>query len=135
MTRWFFVTKFKWLAYYIDVTDLNLERIMKMKKDITKKLKLGVGMALMASCSQMAMSSGGGDKSKLVDVKVEMEKCLGVAKKGKNDCGNTTKKHSCSGQAAVDNDPTEWVYTRKGTCDKIGGKVWKTKWKAIQAKM
>ncbi len=50
------------------------------------------------------------------------EKCMGIAKKGMNDCG--TSKHSCAGQAAVDGDPEEWVYVPKGTCSKIvNGKV------------
>ncbi len=49
----------------------------------------------------------------------KMEKCYGVAKKGMNDCGNA--KHSCAGQAKVDNDPTEWVYVPKGTCNKMVG--------------
>ena len=50
------------------------------------------------------------------------EKCQGIAKTGMNDCG--TSKHSCAGQATVDNDPEEWIYVPEGTCSKIaGGKV------------
>mgnify|MGYP000960471032 CR=1 FL=1 len=50
------------------------------------------------------------------------EKCYGVAKAGKNDCG--TAKHACAGQGAkMDNDPTEWKYVAKGTCEKMGGKM------------
>jgi uncharacterized membrane protein len=49
------------------------------------------------------------------------EKCYGVAKAGKNDCG--TAKHACAGFAKVDNDPTEWKYVAKGTCDSLGGKT------------
>ncbi len=50
------------------------------------------------------------------------EKCQGIAKAGMNDCG--TSKHNCSGQAKNDNDPEEWVYVPKGTCEKIaGGKI------------
>ena len=48
-----------------------------------------------------------------------MEKCLGVSKAGMNDCG--TAKHACAGQAKVDNDPEEWVYVPKGTCEKMAG--------------
>ncbi len=51
--------------------------------------------------------------------KQEMEKCYGIAKAGKNDCG--TKTHGCAGQAKVDSDPTEWVFVAKGTCSKLGG--------------
>lgn len=56
------------------------------------------------------------------------EKCTGIAKQGKNDCGSTDGRHSCAGKAEKDNDPTEWVYVPKGTCEKIvGGKVYKIK--------
>ena len=50
------------------------------------------------------------------------EKCYGVAKAGQNDCG--TAKHACAAQGAkIDNDPTEWKYVAKGTCENIGGKI------------
>ena len=50
------------------------------------------------------------------------EKCYGVAKAGQNDCG--TAKHACAAQGAKqDNDPTEWKYVAKGTCEKMGGKM------------
>ena len=54
----------------------------------------------------------------------EWEKCAGIAKTAKNDCGSLDGKHACSGMAKTDNSPQEWVYVPKGTCDKIvGGKV------------
>ena len=54
--------------------------------------------------------------------KEDMEKCAGVAKAGKNDCG--TGKHSCAGQSSADRGADEWIYVPKGTCEKIaGGKV------------
>ncbi len=56
-----------------------------------------------------------------VPQKTDTEKCYGVAKAGQNDCG--TAKHACSGQSKADNDPTEWKYVPKGTCEKMGGKV------------
>lgn len=49
------------------------------------------------------------------------EKCAGIAKAGKNDCGSTDGKHSCAGHAKADNLDTEWVYVPKGTCEKITG--------------
>lgn len=56
------------------------------------------------------------------------EKCSGIAKQGKNDCGALNGKHSCSGKAAVDSDANEWVYVPQGTCAKIvGGKIAKVK--------
>ncbi len=51
------------------------------------------------------------------------EKCAGIAKAGKNDCGALDGSHRCSGQATKDSDPNEWVYVPKGTCEKIGGVV------------
>ncbi len=51
-----------------------------------------------------------------------MEKCAGIVKAGKNDCG--TAKHKCGGMAKTDADPAEWIYVPKGTCEKIvGGSV------------
>jgi uncharacterized membrane protein len=49
------------------------------------------------------------------------EKCYGVAKAGKNDCG--TAKHSCAGKAEKDNLPEEWKFVDKGTCEKMDGKL------------
>lgn len=51
----------------------------------------------------------------------DQEKCFGVAKAGKNDCGNA--KHSCAGQGKADNDASEWKSVPKGTCEKMGGKL------------
>lgn len=51
------------------------------------------------------------------------EKCYGNVKKAQNDCG--TSKHSCAGKATADNDPEEWKFVPKGTCEKSGGKLTK----------
>jgi len=54
------------------------------------------------------------------------EKCAGIVKAGKNDCG--TSKHACGGKAEIDGDPEEWIYVPEDTCEKIvGGKVIKPK--------
>lgn len=50
-----------------------------------------------------------------------LEHCFGVAKAGANDCA--TAVHACAGQAKKDNEPTEWRYVARGTCDKLGGKT------------
>jgi uncharacterized membrane protein len=47
------------------------------------------------------------------------EKCAGVTKAGKNDCG--TSQHGCAGMAKKDGDKEEWLYVPNGTCDKIVG--------------
>jgi len=60
--------------------------------------------------------------STALGAKGDNEKCAGIAKAGKNDCG--TAGHSCAGQAKTDGGADEWVYVPKGTCEKIvGGKV------------
>lgn len=51
------------------------------------------------------------------------ETCYGVAKAGKNDCKSADGAHSCAGQATKDNDPNEWKYVEKGTCEKEGGSL------------
>ena len=56
----------------------------------------------------------------------KLEKCLGVAAKGQNDCGSKNGSHACGGLSKVDNDPNEWVYTPDGLA-KLGGKVFETK--------
>lgn len=52
-------------------------------------------------------------------VKEGFEKCAGIAKAGKNDCG--TSLHSCAGMAKKDSDKEEWVFVPSGTCSKIAG--------------
>ena len=47
------------------------------------------------------------------------EKCAGVAKAGKNDCG--TSHSSCHGSINVDGDKEAWFEVPKGTCEKIVG--------------
>ncbi len=51
------------------------------------------------------------------------EKCAGIAKAGKNDCGSLDGKHGCAGQSTEDNAAAEWVYVPEGTCEKITGGV------------
>jgi uncharacterized membrane protein len=49
------------------------------------------------------------------------DKCYGISKAGQADCA--TGKHACAGQSKVDNDPMDWKYVAKGTCDNMGGKM------------
>jgi uncharacterized membrane protein len=49
------------------------------------------------------------------------DKCYGIAKAGQADCA--TAKHACAGQSKADNDPMDWKYVAKGTCEKVGGKL------------
>jgi uncharacterized membrane protein len=51
--------------------------------------------------------------------KGDNEKCAGIVKGGKNDCG--TSKGSCAGTVKTDRDAEAWIYVPKGTCEKIAG--------------
>ena len=51
--------------------------------------------------------------------KVEMEKCYGVVKAGKNDCAGPA--HACAGQAKADSGGKEFVTLPKGTCARLTG--------------
>lgn len=70
----------------------------------------------LASLVALGLSAGA-----QADDKTAKEKCYGVAKAGKNDCAAPSGSHSCAGQAKTDNDPNEWKYVAKGTCEKMGG--------------
>ena len=54
-----------------------------------------------------------------VAAKGDTEKCAGVAKAGKNDCG--TSKSACAGTATADRDVEAWILVPAGTCEKIAG--------------
>jgi uncharacterized membrane protein len=75
-----------------------------------------VAAALASVCAAQASATGQMD----TQARGEQEKCFGAAKAGQNDCGTAT--HGCAGQAAVDNDPAEWRYVARGSCEKAGGK-------------
>ncbi len=83
-----------------------------MRKSLMLSAVVGIGLTATSSAAPKWAKKG--------DVIV---KCKGVAKKGANDCG--ANGHACSGQAAKDRDPNEWVYTPEGLCEKIGGKIGK----------
>lgn len=77
-------------------------------------LALGLGAATAEAAPQWAKKGQ------------TLEKCAGIARTGKNDCG--TKNHDCGGKAVKDTDPDEWIYVPEGVCEKIaGGSVKETK--------
>ena len=71
-----------------------------------------------AVASLLALGVAAGSTQALA-AKGDNEKCAGIAKAGKNDCG--TSKNSCAGTVKADRDPEAWVYVPKGTCEKIAG--------------
>lgn len=86
---------------------------MKERKQLLNATLAGVmavGSAMMAT-----------NASAFPDNPKQWEKCVGIAKKGMTDCGALDGKHSCAGQANIDNADNEWVYVPEGTCTKITG--------------
>jgi uncharacterized membrane protein len=51
--------------------------------------------------------------------KDDVEKCAGIVKAGKNDCG--TSKSACAGTTKADRDSEAWISVPKGTCERIAG--------------
>lgn len=49
----------------------------------------------------------------------ERERCHGVVRAGRNDCGTST--HACAGQAREDRGGEEWISLPAGTCERIAG--------------
>ncbi len=74
--------------------------------------------AAIGSLLMLGLASG---NAMAADKKMDMEKCFGIAKAGKNDCSSNKSAHSCAGQATKNNDPMDFVAVPKGTCDKIAG--------------
>ena len=74
----------------------------------------GILSAAIGSLLVMGLVSGNA-----VAAEVKMEKCFGIAKAGKNDCGSKKADFSCAGQATKNGDPHAFVSVPKGTCEKI----------------
>ena len=86
-----------------------------MKIKLKKIYALGVGIVI--GMATMGASNAVAEKPSWAG-----EKCKGIVKKGKNDCG--AKGHVCAGHSTKDSDPNEWIYVPKGLCAKItGGKT------------
>lgn len=72
-----------------------------------------------AFASLIALGLTAGATGVLAQDKGMTEKCAGVIKAGKNDCG--TSHSSCHGSVKTDGDKEAWVELPKGACDKIIG--------------
>jgi uncharacterized membrane protein len=80
-----------------------------MKTDLIIRGAIASILALgVVATSQQALAAPGGT-----------EKCAGITKAGKNDCGTSTL--SCHGSVKVDHDREAWIEVPKGTCEKIAG--------------
>lgn len=76
--------------------------------------------ATVASLLTLALSS---TANAVPEQPESWEKCAGIAKAGKNDCGALNGSHGCAGQAKADNLDSEWVYIPQGSCEKITGGI------------
>jgi uncharacterized membrane protein len=72
-----------------------------------------------ASQQQNDATTNGGMNNTMPNNNNGMEKCYGISKAGRNDCGTAT--HSCGGEAKTNNDKNEWIFLPAGACDKIVG--------------
>jgi uncharacterized membrane protein len=79
--------------------------------------------AVLSTAIAGILALGASAANAVPDQPQNWEKCAGIAKIGMNDCGALDGKHSCAGQATIDNDDNEWVYVPEGTCTKITGGV------------
>lgn len=75
---------------------------------------------LVLSAAIAAIATAATSYAQAAEDQKEREKCYGISKAGKNDCA-AVGGHSCAGQAKKDNDPTEWKFVPKGTCESQGG--------------
>ncbi|OGT43749.1 MAG: hypothetical protein A3F13_08410 [Gammaproteobacteria bacterium RIFCSPHIGHO2_12_FULL_40_19] len=82
-------------------------------EESTKKIA-NVVIATVLSIGVAAISTQAVAKSKC-----PVEKCYGIAKKAKNDCG--TPKHACAAQSKSDGEKNDWMFVMKGNCDRIVG--------------
>jgi uncharacterized membrane protein len=85
-----------------------MENRMNASDRILRAAVAGLVALGVSAASQQALAAKG-----------DNEKCAGIVKAGKNDCG--TSKNACSGQVKVDNNPEAWIYVPKGLCEKIAG--------------
>ncbi len=82
-----------------------------------KELILATGLLGLTGCTTQGVKT-----VEAPNATITVVKCLGIAKAGYNDCGSTDGRHTCSGQATKDLDPTEWKYLPEGPlCKAMGG--------------
>ena len=88
---------------------------MKSISQFDRALSTAIGAAIV-------IGLGAATGVKAADAKPELEKCAGIVKAGKNDCG--TSYSSCAGTAKEDRNAEAWLLVPKGTCERIaGGKI------------
>lgn len=77
---------------------------------IDRAISAAIGAALVAGLTAAPVHAQG---------KGDFEKCAGIVKAGKNDCG--TSVTSCAGSIKTDRHAEAWILVPKGTCERIAG--------------
>ena len=89
----------------------------------TTALAAAIGLALAMGAAQAQQAAKPLTKEQQATMermqKYNLEKCYGVAARGKNDCAEGA--HSCVGQASIDRDKASFVLVPKGDCQKLAG--------------
>ena len=90
------------------------------RRTFVPSLAAAIGLA-MAAQAVPAQAQQADPKKQTMDrmTKGNLEKCYGVAAKGKNDCAEGA--HSCAGQVTADRDKSSFVLLPKGDCGKLAG--------------
>lgn len=86
-----------------------------MKKNIAVRSAIA-GVVALGFLAAGTPSMAGDKHGKM---KMEGEKCYGIAKAGMNDC--KAGMHGCKGKADKDHDKASFIVVPHGTCDKIAG--------------
>lgn len=85
---------------------------MNVSKNSSRPLATALGLAIGA-----AVALGAGPASSADAPAKAMEKCYGVALKGKNDCAAGAGT-TCAGTSVKDYQGNAWTHVPKGTCEK-----------------
>lgn len=88
-----------------------------MKKNFALRSAIA-GVVALGFLAAGTPSMAEGDHGKM-KMKMEGEKCYGIAKAGMNDCKSGI--HGCKGKASKDGDKASFIVVPHGTCDKIAG--------------
>ena len=72
---------------------------------------LGAVVALGIGTQTFAEDSANADMAMKPHMMKGMEKCYGISKTGKNDCGSTSQ--GCAGQAKTDSEKSAWLAVPK----------------------
>ncbi|AZD65228.1 Uncharacterized membrane protein [Pseudomonas chlororaphis] len=91
----------------------------------TRTLSAALALALGSALSMAALPT----TAQAAD---DMEKCFGVAMKGKNDCAAGAGT-TCAGTAKVDHQANAWKLVPKGTCEKTASSTSPTGFGQLQA--